>query len=287
VLLKEPGAELKSEEQIHQWRRFPLGEMVKRGWFGGFHGTLVEAKAQWEDLVAAFVGPLGGNAVIPAFNRQHVRTGSEDDEYALTAWRIRVVNLALRESLPHYTRGTVSAAFLGELARLSYLDSGPLLAKEFLNKGGIHLVFERHLPKTYLDGAAMQHPDGSPLIALTLRYDRLDNFWFTLFHELAHVALHIDQEKGALFFDDLSKKGNDKCEKEADAFASEALIPAVRWKSARLNRQSSPQAVKAFAEALRISPAIPAGRIRFESGNFSLFKPQIGMGKLRPMFEVP
>ena len=49
----------------------------------------------------------------------------------------------------------------------------------------------RHLPGTYLDGAAMLSAFSQPVVALTLRYDRLDNFWFVLFHELAHVFLHL------------------------------------------------------------------------------------------------
>jgi HTH-type transcriptional regulator/antitoxin HigA len=104
---------------------------------------------------------------------------------------------------------------LNNLAQLSYLDVGPKLAREFLNKSGIHLVIERHLPRTHLDGAATKLPDGSPLVALTLRHDRLDNFWFTLFHELAHVGLHLDQDGYEVFYDDLADTGHDKCEDEA------------------------------------------------------------------------
>ena len=285
VLLQEPGANLPSDAVLKLGRHFPVAEMLKRGWFAGFQGTVAEAKNQLEDLLCAFVGNLGQDALLPALNRQHVRDGSQHDEYALNAWRIRVLNLALRESLPAYKPGTVTGEFLRELARLSYLDSGPLLAREFLNKSGIHVIFERHLPKTHLDGAALRLPCGSPVVALTLRHDRLDNFWFTLFHELAHVALHLDKLEA--FFDDLSDNGKkDKSEREADKLASEALIPETEWKTARLSRKSPPGSVLAFAERLRISPAIPAGRVRHESKNYAIFKPLISGGKLRTMFGV-
>jgi HTH-type transcriptional regulator/antitoxin HigA len=182
----------------------------------------------------------------------------------------------------------VNADVLRELARLSYLASGPLLAKEFLNKSGIHVIFERHLAKTHLDGAALRLPDGSPVVALTLRHDRADNFWFTLFHELAHVSLHLDKDGVEAFFDDLSDDGKkDKCEKEADKLASEGLIPESDWKAARLTKHSPSGNVLAFAEKLRISPAIPAGRVRYESKNYMIFKPLIGSGKLRAMFGIP
>jgi HTH-type transcriptional regulator/antitoxin HigA len=284
VLLKQPGASLPSEEALEQGRHFPIAEMLKRRWFEGFGGTLTQAKKRLEDLLAAFVGPLGPDALIPAFNRQHVRLGSKPDKHALTAWRIRVISRAMRESLPAYRSGTVTDNFLRELARLSYLDTGPLLAREFLNKSGIHLICEEHLPKTHLDGAALKLPDGSPLVALTLRHDRLDNFWFTLFHELAHVALHLDQDDVEGFFDDLTDQGRkDKREKQADKMASEALIPPSEWKTAGFKRNSRTADITAFAERLRISPAIPAGRIRYEAKDFAVFKPLIGAGKLRKM----
>lgn len=288
VLLQEQGAELPSDAALQQGRHFPVAEMLKRGWFAGFQGTVAEAKIQLEDLLNRFVGSLGPDALLPAMNRQHVRNGSKQDEHALMAWRIRVATLALRETLPAtYKPGTVTADFLRELARLSYLESGPVLAKEFLNKSGIHLICEPHLPRTHLDGAALRLPDGSPVVALTLRFDRLDNFWFTLFHELAHVALHLDDANIDAFFDDLTDDGKkDKCEKEADKLASEVLIPESDWKAARLRKNSPSRNVVAFAERLRISPSIPAGRVRYESKDYKVFKPLIGTGKPRQMFGI-
>lgn len=286
VLLKEPGAKLPSDAALQEGRHFPIAEMVKRGWFPGFQGTAAEARRQLEDLLNNFSGRLGPKALLPTLNRQHVRAGGKQDDHALTAWRIRVANLALRESLPEYKPGTMTPDFLREVAHLSYLNAGPLLAKEFLNKSGIHVVIERHLPKTHLDGAALKLPDGSPVVALTLRHDRLDNFWFTLFHELAHVALHLEMDEVEVFFDDLMERGKDKCEKEADRLASESLIPEKAWKAARLFKKDHPAHIVAFAEKLRISPAIPAGRIRFETRDYTTFKQLIGAGKVRPMFGI-
>jgi HTH-type transcriptional regulator/antitoxin HigA len=284
VLLQEPGAELPSDEILQQGRRFPIAEMVKRRWFSGFSGTVVEAKQQLEELLGRFMEPLGETSLAPTLNRQHVRDGGKDDPNALTAWRIRVATLALEQDLPAYRPGTVEIGFLRELAKLSYLESGPRLAKEFLGKAGIHLVLERHLPHTHLDGAAMKLPSGAPVVGLTLRHDRLDNFWFTLFHELAHVALHLDKGDVDVFFDDITKATKDRREREADELASEALIPREIWKAAKLRRNTPAANVVAFAEKLRISPAIPAGRVRFESNDYTVMKPLIGSGKLRPMF---
>lgn len=284
VLLGEPGAKLDTKSPTLQWHKFPIAEMIKRGWFAGFHGTVAEARDQMDDLLTAFAAPVGVAALKPAFNRQHIRSGSKMDEFALAAWRIRVATAALREPLPPYRRGTVTAEFLRELVRLSYLDAGPTLAKEFLNKSGIHFVIERHLSKTFLDGAALRLPDGAPVAALTLRHDRLDNFWFTLCHELAHISLHLDKDDIDTFYCDLAASGADKFEKEADKFASEALIPQQKWNKAGLSRRYSAETVRVFAEELRINPAIPAGRIRFEKKNYMVLKDLVGAGKVRRLF---
>jgi HTH-type transcriptional regulator/antitoxin HigA len=284
VLIGKPGAKLKPESEVAEFCKYPIAVMVQRGYFPDFSGTFAEAKHQLEDLFDRFQSVLQGKKLMLALNRQHIRDGSQHDEYALAAWRVRVVSRAAKESLPPYRKDTITNDFLTKLAGLSYLDDGPKLAKEFLNKNGIHLIFEPHLPKTHLDGAALKLPDGSPAAALTLRFDRLDNFWFTLFHELAHIAKHLDKDDCDAFFDDLTKNGTGACEKEADAVASETLIPKAEWKAARLNQRSSAQAVRQFADSLHISEAIPAGRIRFETENYTVFKQQIGIGKVRKMF---
>lgn len=284
VLLQEPGAQLPASDLVELGQRFPLGDMIKRGWFHDFSGTVGEARKQLEDLMVSFLGPLRGKWVIPALNRQRIRGRSTADEHALLAWRIRVASEAMRRSLPEFRAGSVSDEFLSEVVKLSYLDQGPLLAREFLNKNGIHLVVEKHLPKTFLDGAAMTLPDGTRVVALTLRHDRLDNFWFTLLHELAHLALHLDGDEVDAIFDNLDESSTDAWEREADAKACEALIPTDSWKVSRLTAKYSEESVRRFADHLRIHPAIVAGRIRFEKNNYQLLGDLVGRGCVRKLF---
>jgi HTH-type transcriptional regulator/antitoxin HigA len=286
VLLQEPGAKLEASELAEVGKKFPLAQMLKRGWFRGFVGSLQELKEQLEDVLARFASPVGKKYVLPALNRQRVRNGGTADQPALMAWRIRVATEAMRESLPPYQTGTVTPEFLSEVARLSYFDNGPKLAKEFLNKSGIHVIVERHLPQTYLDGAAMRLPDNSRLVALTLRHDRLDNFWFTLCHELAHIALHLDKYDVEVIYDDLDTKSADSWEQEADDMAREALVPEKLWKASGLFSDHSEEKVRAFAEKLRISAAIPAGKLRYQRKNYRLLNDLIGSGHVRRLFET-
>jgi len=285
VLLQEPGAAMPASHPEIDWRQFPIAEMRKRGWFGGFQGSLAEAKEKAEELIAPLVFPNGIEAGSnPCFLRKSVRSDREMDKDALTAWCACVLARAREEDLPDYVSGTVNKTFCRELVHLSCLSDGPLLAKEFLNRSGIHLITELHMPRTYLDGAAFWTISGNPVIALTLRYDRLDNFWFTLCHELAHVSLHLEKDRGGAFVDDLQASGASAPEQQADAFAADVLVPTTQWKRSGLLNNWAASAVVEFARKLRIHPAIVAGKVRRERNNHSILSQLIGSREVRRLF---
>lgn len=121
---------------------------------------------------------------------------------------------------------------------------------------------------------------GTPVVALTLRYDRLDYFWFTLLHELGHVFLHFNHGLDRGFFDELEIDGGE-LEKEADAFARSTLIPDEIWETAPVRFSKSPQMIKSFAASIGIHDAIVAGRIRRDRKDYSKLTDLIGQGELR------
>lgn len=263
----------------------PVREMAKRGWFPWFQGSAREAADQSSELVARWLSGIQAGRLEAALARQHVRAGSQSDDGALLAWKLRILWLAEREELAAYRPGTVDADFARELVRLSVFDEGPRLAREFLRKSGIHLVVERHLPHTHLDGMATVNGNGAAVIGLTLRHDRIDNFWFTLCHELAHVSLHFDTEQVEEFVDDLDAASGEKLEEEADRWAEEVLIPAKIWENAAVRLSPRVPVVLAMASEIRIHPAIIAGRIRKEQSNYSILTSIVGNRKVRNLFE--
>ena len=271
VLIREPSQKAASKNEI-SWQAFPLAEMRKRGYFEGFTGTLQELKEYAGEQVSRFISSVPkGFSLEPALLRTtaHLRSNDkETDGYCLWAWQIRVLQKAQEELLSsNYEKGTVDLAWMRKLAQLSWSDQGPLLAKEYLNRSGIHLIIEPHLRKTYLDGAVCLSGSGNPVVALTLRHDRLDNFWFSLMHELAHIALHVDGTE-AWYIDDLDAEGADQIEQEADALAQEALVPAEYWEGFSGTDSSS---VRSLAKSLSISPCIIAGRLRHENKDHQMF----------------
>lgn len=271
VLIREPMQKLATGNEI-DWQAFPLSEMRKRGYFEGFTGSLQELREYAAEWVSRLLSSVpDGFALKPAMLRStaHLRANDkETDPYALWAWQVRVLQRAQEQQLSvSYQKGTVNLEWMRKLAQLSWSEQGPKLAEEYLNRSGIHLVIEPHLPKTYLDGAVCLNANGNPVVALTLRYDRLDNFWFTLMHELAHIALHVDGTE-AWFIDDLKVTSTDSQETEADALAQEALIPRDALDGMAI---FDVEGVKSLARSLNISPCIIAGRLRNDQDNHQLF----------------
>lgn len=282
ALLKEHDPAGLDEANI-EWERFPLKEMISRGWI---KANLSEAKDRTEELLREFFASLGTPKVAALYmTTDSVRSARTMDKYALDAWTARVTKLTTSDRPPvEYKPGTVTLQFMREVARLSWSDSGPLLAKEFLRKHGISLVVEPHLPHTHLDGAAVMVIDNMPIIGLSLRHDRVDNFWFCLMHELAHISLHYGQGV-THFYDDLDiQHSDDPRERAADELAGEALIPEEEWKKSPASVLRSPEAAQDLANKLRIHPAIVAGRMRHQYKSYQMLNQLVGHGKVRRLF---
>lgn len=273
-------------------RRFPLKEMAKRGWIP----TVSESAKHAEELIGGLIQRAGGPAVAtPALYRKsaRLRVNAKTDEHALKAWCWYVLATANKNRPGKvYRPGTVTLDFLKRVARLSPHADGPRRAQKFLAEHGLPLIIVRHLNKTYLDGATLRLGDGRPVIGLTLRYDRIDNFWFCLLHELAHVGRHLDHNQGDAFVDDqtLRKREGarvDPRETQADEWAEEALIPRAAWEASEILHRPKPQAVMNLAHELHIHPAIVAGRVRYERQNYRLLSQFVGTGEVRPQFPEP
>jgi HTH-type transcriptional regulator / antitoxin HigA len=273
----ETDSSLVDQEPEMDFTRFPLKEMLERGCFGDFEGNVQRLKDYAEDLVRKFMQDLLPKRMEPAFLRAplHQRGDRQADEMGILAWRMCVLRKA-REviSTREYKHGTITPVWLRELAKLSAFDEGPKLAKEHLARHGITLVIEKHFKRTFLDGAAMLDND-RPIVALTLRHDRVDNFWFALLHELAHVAKHLKPET-PVFIDDLDRTNLQTVEGEADAMAQEALIPNKSWSAAKVRQTLASEDVIAYADEIGVHPAIVAGRLRHEEKNFRLLSHLIG-----------
>ncbi|QSA97061.1 ImmA/IrrE family metallo-endopeptidase [Methylococcus sp. EFPC2] len=260
-----------SEEPRYDYAKFPWQEMLSRGYLKDFAGSVQQAKEKGEELIRGF---MRGVPDQPALLRAPLnQSGSRVmDDYALRVWCVTVLKKARHQKQnlrTQYKHGSITDDWLRDLAKLSCFEQGPRLVQEYLANIGIVLVIEEHFKKTYLDGAAMLD-DGMPVIALTLRHDRLDNFWFALIHELVHVQKHLNASN--LFISDNldDKSRSSKEELEADTGAREALIPSAEWDASEVKNTHSAEHVITLADRLRVHPAIVAGRVRYQTDNWRL-----------------
>lgn len=278
-------AEVAQNEKVEvDWSNFPIKEMVARGWLQKLTNKTVEST---EDIVKSFISNVGMQLGSASFRRTLGGDAySPATQYALYAWLARVIQKARerKPSLGSFDRSVLSQTFLRELAQLSWFEHGPILAVEFLEKHGIAVVIEPHLKGTLLDGAALQDGDGMPIIGLTLRFDRLDNFWFTLLHEVSHLWKHVTTEE--TFLDNLDASSEDRRELEANRIAKEALIPKIAWKRSDAYLNPSNQAIDRLSRELKIHPAIIAGRLRKERENYLMFNELVGNGQVRKHFNL-
>lgn len=235
------------------------------------------------ETVEAFLARAFGSATTGAMLRKTrtERTNAKTDFAAVEAWCAAVTLKASRVDVPPLAKKAVLRKAGRELATLSSRPNGLLLVRDRLAELGIIFVVLEHLPGTYLDGAAMCRSDGAPIIALTLRHDRIDNFWFTLLHEFCHVAKHLKPGRSVIL-DDLELRGEHDIEVEADSFAQDSLLPP-KIASSLKDRDLSWEDVTGLAQQAKVHPAVIAGRWQKENNEYRRFSKMLGRGEVRAL----
>jgi len=251
------------------------------GWFEKAPSSDEDGISQLKRKVADHMTRYG----TPSLLRTGLNVRDHSKDWKLLAWKAQVSRRA--ESVLGDVKRTfnpLDTKWLMDLVRLSAVSDGLSRVKETLLSKGIVLVIEPQIKGMSIDGAAFL-VDGVPIIGLTLLRDNIDNFWFTLMHELGHIFLHRRQGLASGFFDEFNaddrKSELDEIEREANEFGAEILIPSEKWNKSPVRIAKTVQPVEKFAEKLGIHPAIVFGRIRYERDNYSLFAKKIGSGMVR------
>jgi len=285
ILLQDMTVKNFDESSGFDFDRFPVVEMEKNGAFRWFN--ILDIKNKAEEAISLMIQTLGGKDALPGGlyrKTSSSRLSAGTDQYALLGWELHVLLEAdMNPVKPQFCREKLTDKVFNQLVGLSRLKEGPLLAKEFLGDFGINLVIVPHLKKTYLDGASFLTREGNAIIGMSLRYDRIDNFWFTLCHELGHIMKHLSPDD--FIIDDMGMKGAEsdtEVEREADEFSETILFPeGFREKPYEL---WSVQDVKEEAERQACHPALVAGHLQYESGNYKRFRNLVGQGEVRNLF---
>jgi len=155
--------------------------------------------------------------------------------------------------------------------------------EHILASKGIVLVTEESLPGLKLDGAVFMLASGQAVVSLSLRYKRLDYFWFTLMHELAHLCLHRDKIESGII-EDLDSDAQTLIELEADKLALNSSVPKNIWRNCPPKYDTSKDTVVSFAKEMGVHPAIIAGRLRKELDRHDMFSDLVNEVNVREYF---
>lgn len=254
--LEETEEEKEVETRSFLFLNSPVREMKKKGWIKK-DSNLIESMAQLLN-----VDQLDSNAfeklLTPASAYRKSEAYKDYNKYHALAW-----SLMAKKCAGMFEAAAYDKKKLEELAsRLHKYTVPPDGVSRFikeLNNAGVKFFVLSHLSKTYVDGASFF--DGqNPVIVYTGRLDRIDNFWFTVAHEIGHVLFHL-KDKEDLFIDindDIETKKNNKEEKEADDFAAKTLREKGILKLCR-TRYISRDYISIWGNILEINKGIIVG----------------------------
>lgn len=259
-----------------QYYLFPIKEMVKRGYI---NCNLNDSPSTITEEIKKLIGSLSiyGNAQTLFRRTMHIRSKAVIGEYALFAWLSKIASEANKINAPAYDPKKLTKDFIKNLLKLGKNVESIACISEELRKIGIIVVIEKYLPQTYIDGACLLKNGKNPIIGLSLYHDRLDNFWFTLLHELGHIKLHYN-EKEIVYVDNVQDKDSGTIEREADSFASNLLVPEEEWNKSLAKIFPSQKTIEILSDQLEVHPSIVAGKIRFKTKDYSAFADLVGEG---------
>lgn len=251
------------------YNRFDVRNMVRRSWIeDSSNVTLLETQ------ICQFYGirNIDDPIDLPHAARQSTDYGRETTSHL--AWFGRVRNLAAMVSVNARYSDKKFDSLIADLKTLCEDANDTRLVPAVLADYGIRLVIVEHLPKTRLDGVTLWLDKHSPVIGLSMRFDRIDYFWFTLFHELFHIK-NRDHECMAIgLYDD---KGNQTqkpaTEKRADSCASDALIAKELFDDFVIRKGGiySNDDVIGFSLHNHVHPGILVGQLHHREQNWTHF----------------
>lgn len=234
-------------------RQFPYSEMAKFGWIPETRDVKKKVVYLRKYFGVVELSLLGNEQITRIACRRLAIT--EKSDLALMAWaqeaKIKARDI---QTAPINIKGLIAA--IPELRKMTVLkpkEFCPQL-KKCLADCGIALVFLPHLKGSFLQGASFT--DGKKIVVgLTARGKDADKFWFSLFHELAHIVLgHVGQSNGT----------SDEDEKAADKWSGDTLILLDDFEVFRGKHNYSERDVIRFAKEQGIAPGIVVGRMQME-----------------------
>jgi HTH-type transcriptional regulator/antitoxin HigA len=257
--------------------RFPVREMMKRGWIALDEVRILDGAHRVAALEACLTNFFDLKSIDDPIEFKHAARRNYRKEVTAHqwAWIFRVNQLATALRTPPFSGATLRAK-IPELERLMSEPEEIRHIPRILLECGIRLVIVEPIPGSDIQGVCFWINDNkSPVIGLTLKGDQIDKFWFDFWHEIEHV-LNGDGKDGLIIedFDESKTADDDDIEKNANRSAANHCVPlgAMNDFILRHNPMFAEKSMLGFARILKRHPGIVAGQIQKRTGRWDLFK---------------
>lgn len=241
--------------QLHS--AFPVREMVKRGW--------IESTKNLDLLESQLLQFFGISSVGEKPNCAFAakKTTYQDIPIQQVAWFCRAKALAKAAPAEKFSEVKLLEA-IGSLKEHLEFVEGTRNVAMILARAGVRFVVVEMFPGSKIDGACFWLDKSSPVIALSLRFDRVDNFWHGLFHELDHIQHKEGMTDPILDVDLISNEEKPEIEVRANEAAAESLISKAELEGfvARVNPMFTDEKIVGFAKRLGVHPGIVVGQLQ-------------------------
>ena len=271
-LVHAPAADPAIARRALLQKEYPVREMIRRGWLENMEVGMLEIQLK------RFLHGENDNGVKQIRHAACKTNYGDNPTPAQLAWLYRVVQIAEQtKAVPYNERALLDAR--PKLKRLMAEAWGVQQIPKLLADCGLVFLIVEGLPNEKIDGVCIWLDPNRPIVAMSLRYDRIDNFWFVLWHEIAHVLNRDGRSESAWIVDvelENSQDGKRKIstqERKANEAAEEACTPPHELLTFLAGRSFFPESdILLFAQQLRIHPGILIGQIHNKKHNWKLLR---------------
>jgi len=239
----------------------PVNDMQKRGW--------IERTDNAEVLEAQILKFFQIPNLDSELKFKHAAREGGGDRSAQIAWLCRARELAATLPVTGIFSPQSLEGLLAELAKITPSPEELRRIPKLLSDAGIRFLIVEPLPHSKIDGACFWLDDKSPVVALSMRFDRIDWFWHTLMHELAHVRNGDGKDEATLDADlvgDEAEPFESKTdiEQKADRAAVKFLINQEQLEDfiLRVRPFFSHMKILGFAHKIGTHPGIVVGQLQ-------------------------
>ena len=261
--------------RAYLYGNLPVAEMLKRGWI---QADDIRNTRQVETSLAKFfsVTSVEEIEILPHAAKRTSVVGSVSAEQL--TWIYRVKQIADDMVVARYSPSKVRLAVV-KLKELLISEQAVRKVPRILAESGIRFAIVESLASAKIDGVCFWLNDFSPVIGMTLRYDRIDNFWFVLRHELEHV-LRGHGRSAAILDTELEGEwagtGTNVSEEERVANEAAASFCVPQDKLERFIARKSPfytdRDILGFSRTLQVHPGLVAGQIQHQTQRYERFR---------------